>query len=49
MTCSRGDLVSRVHEFGEIDHLEHVEAGTHLRGRVDEGLAAELEQTASSS
>lgn len=39
----RGDLVHRVHEHGEIDVEEHTEAGTLLRGRVDAGLAAELE------
>lgn len=38
----RGDLVHRFHEAGEIDHEEHTEAGTLLRGRVDEALAAEL-------
>jgi len=40
---SRGDLVSRVHEHGDIDHEEHTETGTLLRARVDAGLAAELE------
>ena len=40
---SRGDLVSRVHEHGDIDHEEHTPDGTLLRARVDEGLAAELE------
>ncbi|GII99440.1 GTP-binding protein HflX [Sediminihabitans luteus] len=39
---SRGDLVHRVHESGEITHEEHTGAGTLLRGRVDETLAAEL-------
>jgi GTP-binding protein HflX len=38
----RGDLVHRVHESGEIDREEHTPHGTALRGRVDEGLAAEL-------
>ncbi|QAY62319.1 GTPase HflX [Xylanimonas allomyrinae] len=41
---SRGDLVHRVHQSGEIDHEEHLAAGTLLRGRVDEALAAELER-----
>jgi GTP-binding protein HflX len=39
----RGDLVSRVHEHGDIDHEEHTEHGTALRARVDAQLAAELE------
>jgi len=39
----RGDLVSRVHEHGDIDHEEHIAEGTLLRARVDESLAAELE------
>lgn len=39
----RGDLVSRVHEHGDIDHEEHTAEGTLLRARVDESLAAELE------
>lgn len=43
---SRGDLVHRVHEAGEIDQEEHVAAGTHLRGRVDAALAAELDRVA---
>ncbi|MFI2752679.1 GTPase HflX [Cellulomonas sp. P22] len=38
----RGDLVNRVHLHGEIDSEEHTPAGTSLRGRVDESLAAEL-------
>ena len=43
---SRGDLVNRMHEFGDIDHLEHVETGTHLRGRAPELLAADLTRAA---
>ena len=39
----RGDLVSRVHEHGDIDHEEHTEHGTVLRARVDAQLAAELQ------
>jgi GTP-binding protein HflX len=42
----RGDLVSRVHEHGDIDHEEHTADGTALRARVDEALAAELEAAA---
>jgi len=42
----RGDLVSRVHEHGDIQGEEHTGAGTALRARVDAGLAAELEAAA---
>lgn len=38
----RGDLVSRVHEHGDIDREEHTAHGTVLRARVDPQLAAEL-------
>ncbi|GAB3157666.1 GTPase HflX [Myceligenerans halotolerans] len=43
---SRGDLVHRVHEHGDIDHTEHVATGTLVRGRVDEQLATELHRAA---
>ncbi|WP_136520357.1 MULTISPECIES: GTPase HflX [Cellulomonas] len=43
---SRGDLVSRVHEHGDIDHEEHTPDGTAIRARVDADLAAELESVA---
>ncbi|MBE1876417.1 GTPase HflX [Myceligenerans pegani] len=43
---SRGDLVHRVHQHGDIDHTEHVATGTLVRGRVDEQLAAELNRAA---
>lgn len=39
---SRGDLVARMHTSGEIDLEEHLPEGTHLRGRADPDLAAEL-------
>ncbi|HWK90762.1 MAG TPA: GTPase HflX [Luteimicrobium sp.] len=38
----RGDLVSRVHADGQIEHEEHTADGTALRARVDAALAAEL-------
>jgi GTP-binding protein HflX len=38
----RGDLVNRVHQHGEIDHLEHTGEGTEITGRANEDLAAEL-------
>jgi GTP-binding protein HflX len=39
---SRGDLVSRVHDEGEIELEEHGPEGTVLRARVGADLAAEL-------
>ena len=45
----RGDLVHRVHEHGDIELTEHVATGTHLRGRVDEQLATELQRVAVAS
>ncbi|MDR2703119.1 MAG: GTPase HflX, partial [Cellulomonadaceae bacterium] len=39
---SRGDLVSAIHANGEVDSTEHLEAGTRVRGRVDEALASRL-------
>ncbi len=38
----RGDLVSRAHSTGEVDEVEHTEAGTRLRARVGPDLAADL-------
>jgi GTP-binding protein HflX len=45
----RGDLLSRVHENGEVLSVEHTADGTLLSARVNESLAGELaayEQTA---
>jgi len=39
---SRGDLVNRIHQRGEIDSLEHTADGTLVRGRAHEDLAGEL-------
>jgi len=39
---SRGDLVNRVHESGEIESLSHHADGTHLTALVEAGLAHEL-------
>jgi GTPase len=39
----RGDLVSRVHEAGEVLREEHTAGGTRLRALVHPALAAELE------
>ncbi len=38
----RGDLVSRLHQEAEILSSEHTERGTHVKARVNPGLAAEL-------
>ena len=38
----RGDLVSRVHENGEVLSVEHTAHGTLLTARVNESLAGEL-------
>jgi len=42
----RGDLISRVHEHGDIQAEEHTADGTAIRARVDAGLASELEAAA---
>ncbi|MEX0429400.1 GTPase HflX [Nocardioides sp. DS6] len=39
---SRGDLVNRLHQHGEIDSLEHTGDGTVVRGRANADLAGEL-------
>lgn len=41
---SRGDLVSRIHEFGELLSEAHLPEGTAIRAMVDEGLAHQLDQ-----
>jgi GTPase len=38
----RGDLLNRIHEQGEVEHLEHTADGTVVRGRVHADLAGEL-------
>ncbi len=38
----RGDLLSRVHENGEVLSVEHTGTGTLLKARVNESLAGEL-------
>jgi GTPase len=38
----RGDLISRTHREGEVLDVEHQPAGTWVRARVHEGLAAAL-------
>ena len=40
----RGDVVSRVHETGEVVSSEHHPTGTFLHARVSQELAADLEQ-----
>ncbi|CAB4890518.1 MAG: GTPase HflX [Actinobacteria bacterium] len=41
---SRGDLISRVHELGDVIELDHIETGSHLKARVPKHLAFELQQ-----
>src|SRR5712692_7638324 len=41
---SRGDLVARAHQEGEVLSVEHTDAGTQLSARVPAGLAAELDR-----
>ena len=40
---SRGDLLSQVHETGEIESLDHAEDGTHIVARVNDELAHQLQ------
>ncbi|MEO5877466.1 MAG: GTPase HflX, partial [Streptosporangiaceae bacterium] len=44
MPYSRGDLVARIHELGEVYKTEHLADGTALHARVPLALAAELER-----
>ena len=39
---SRGDLVNKLHQHGEIDRLEHTGEGTVVHGRANADLAGEL-------
>jgi GTP-binding protein HflX len=39
----RGELVSRMHRTGEVLSVVHEPAGTRVRARVSEGLAAALQ------
>jgi GTP-binding protein HflX len=41
---SRGDLVARAHQEGEVLNVDHTGAGTQLNARVPAGLAAELDR-----
>ncbi|MGI8985752.1 MAG: GTPase HflX [Nocardioidaceae bacterium] len=45
----RGDLVSQIHEGGEIVSTEHTPQGTHVVARVHRGLAGALEEYATAS
>jgi GTP-binding protein HflX len=45
----RGDLVSQIHEHGEILSSEHTGEGTHISARVNRGLAGALAQYAVAS
>jgi GTP-binding protein HflX len=39
---ARGDLVSRVHDLGDVIDVEHTGEGTRMHARVGEALAGEL-------
>ena len=41
---SRGDLISRAHELGDVLELKHLEGGTKIHARVPKHLAFELQQ-----
>jgi GTP-binding protein HflX len=41
---SRGDLLARAHQEGEVLHVEHTGAGSELAARVPPGLAAEFDR-----
>jgi GTP-binding protein HflX len=43
---ARGDLMNRLHEYGEVLGLEHTGDGTVVKARVNPDLAGELEQFA---
>ena len=45
---TRGDLVARMHEIGEVLDSEHLPEGTAIRARVPAGLASILREYASS-
>jgi GTP-binding protein HflX len=42
---ARGDLLSQVHETGEIESLDHAEDGTYIVARVSDELAHQLKQS----
>ncbi len=41
---SRGDLISRAHELGDVLEIEHLEAGTKIHAKVPKHLAFEMQQ-----
>ncbi|MDX6309583.1 MAG: GTPase [Nocardioidaceae bacterium] len=43
---SRGDLVSRIHQEGEVLSLEHLDVGSQVHARVNPNLAGELREFA---
>ncbi len=43
---ARGDLISRAHDQGEVESVEHGEEGSRLKARVPAGLADEIEAAA---
>lgn len=44
ISFARGDVVSRIHEDGQIELEEYLPSGTHIVGRVDTALASYLRQ-----
>jgi GTPase len=44
ITYDRGDLVSAIHEHGEIISETYEESGTHIHARVDAGLAQAINE-----
>ena len=41
---SRGDLISRAHELGDVIDIEHLEGGSTVHARVPKYLAVEMQQ-----
>ncbi len=41
---SRGDLISRAHELGDVMEIEHLEGGSKVHARVPKYLAVEMQQ-----
>ena len=48
ITYDRGDLVSAIHEHGEIISETYEESGTHIHARVDAGLAQAINEAVKS-
>ncbi|MBA3309521.1 MAG: hypothetical protein H0U28_05595 [Nocardioidaceae bacterium] len=46
---ARGDLINKMHEYGEVTSVEHTADGTRVRGLVNPRLAGEFEPFATTS